>query len=59
MADILRFKPRTATGTRRYPVRGETADIVLFPGVRYDTANAPDTDHSSAPAPATGARGPK
>lgn len=59
MADILRFKPRTATGTRRYPVRGETADIVIFPGVRYDVANTTDTGDGPPPAPAEGARGSK
>jgi hypothetical protein len=59
MADILRFRPRTRTGTRHYPVRGETADIVFFPGVRYDNQKETENEDGPPAAPIKGARGNK
>ncbi len=36
MGSVLSFAPRDAATTRKPPVAGATAAIVIFPGIRYE-----------------------
>ncbi len=52
MGSVLAFAPRDAATIRKPPAAGDTASIVIFPGIRYER-HAPEqcdsaVDHAEA-----------
>ena len=52
MADILRFKARSNIGAGRTRSYGKSAEIVIFPGIRYDLLKNRDKKDGAPAAPA-------
>jgi hypothetical protein len=48
MASIHSFMPKPATAARRPKLNGETATIIIFPGVRYERPGGPSTGGSGS-----------
>jgi hypothetical protein len=48
MASIHSFMPRPATGERRPRPVGQTATIIIFPGVRYERPGGPSAGGSGS-----------
>ena len=51
MSNVLEFRPAYAGGPAVFPRSGSSAEIVIFPGVRYERAAEP---RDPAPAPSHG-----